>query len=226
MTTRETPEPVAQTGARFDAEIVGAILFDRVDADELGAYVRYLRAAVEAELRNVQRADTDSGDGDGGSALDAYVASLEERLRATEVRATFDTEDRALLADAAKAARCLEAELHCFRQLERCAATADRLVVKVTFFYFLSCSRALQRFVYAATHPERPSHRCVMPPLQRGTFKPGLKRVAERYANREIDGAAFLDTLRCLYTFGSTTPPPDTRSAPAPPPSQPTTMCS
>ena len=220
---------------RRDSELVAGILFDRVDADEMSSYVRFIRRCVEQEIASIQSVEKDGG-------LVEYVRSLEarlaqavaetQRLQAKEHSTTtattattpdteelldaFDTEDRELLQRALHATKTLQTVLECFHSLDRrdlgySGTPNDRLVAKVTFFYFLSCTRSLQEFAFRSTHPQRPPHRTPMPRRDVETFKPGLCALAERYANREIDGAVFVERLKRLYMFGT----PDACSPPS-----------
>jgi len=223
-----------------DAELIYGILFDRIDADEMSSYVRYIRRCVEQEISHIQRVEKDGG-------LLEYVRTLESRLAqavaetrrlqaksltdaqqpppppaaaaaavgANEMLEAFDAEDRELLHRALQATKSLEAILECFRSLDKRdlgygGTENDRLVAKVTFFYFLNCTRALQEFAFRSTHPERPAQRTPLKPDAIRSFRPGLQLLAERYSNREIDGAAFVGQLKRLYMFGTAdacTPP-------------------
>ena len=215
----KTWEAMQMHDKKRDSELLGGILFDQVDGSELQTYVGFIRRCLECHIQTMQLTEQAGG-------LMKYVSMLESRLEnnlerqaklnaaltdhvdSDELLDAFSTEDRQLLRQSIATAQRLQREIECFRALEKrdlgfSGSDGDRLVAKVTFFYFLSCSPDLQDFAFRTHHPERPESRACLDGRKRIIFLRGLKQVAERYANHELNGPQFVLLLQNLYTFGT-----------------------
>lgn len=174
-------------------DFLGSLLGDCVSDESLVECVQAVRGALEAQCAAV------------AAAVDhKKLAEYAERVRTTvsavaldqrELERAIGQEERQLLQECATAVAPLRRQLVALEQLERLLrqpGDTERLVAKVTFFFFVSYSRAVK--TYVAQHPN--TH---LPPERIDTFLERLRPLAERYSDHGIDGAQFVHQVQEVY---------------------------